>query len=39
MLRLESKEGNNYIRVLSYIEGEEMYDIEDPQLHLFDEAG
>jgi hypothetical protein len=25
--------------VLSFIEGEEMYDLEDPPIHLFDQAG
>jgi hypothetical protein len=36
MVLLASENGKEFLRVLSYIEGEEMYDLEDPPLHLLD---
>lgn len=35
-----NKEGKcNYIRVLTFVEGQEIWEIEDPPIHLFTQAG
>lgn len=39
MVLLAEEGACNYLRVFTYIEGEEMEAIEDPPQHLFDEAG
>lgn len=39
MLAESSKDGCNYIRVMTFIEGREMWEIEDAPVHLFDQAG
>ncbi len=36
MIVLASQNGKDFLRVLSFIEGEEIYELEDPPLHLFD---
>jgi Ser/Thr protein kinase RdoA (MazF antagonist) len=39
MVIISESNESNYLRILTYVEGHEIWELEDAPLHLFDEAG